>query len=183
MSLKERIRFYARKEYYHLGGDVEILVVPVEKVEELLAEAADSKETVLSLLGEGFHAAFRKIPVTGGRTIYTLIRDMPKDEWKAILGFVYEGMKGEVFGDGDTGPVAPEKRTLSDINREADVVDKEIQRLQVRQIELQREGDEAAKILIVEKENSSPARPAKPSKPSFVKEALTEESHEEEESK
>jgi len=47
-----------------------------------------SKEDFISLLGEGFHTAFRKIPVKHANAIRTLISDMPNEDWLAVLEFV-----------------------------------------------------------------------------------------------
>jgi len=53
-----------------------------------------NKEDFICLLGEGFHAAFRKIIYTDeGKEIYRLIKKMSDEEWLAVLEFVYEGIK------------------------------------------------------------------------------------------
>jgi len=52
-----------------------------------------SKEDFISLLGEGFHTAFRKIPVRYGNAIRKLINEMPEEDWLAILEFVCEGFR------------------------------------------------------------------------------------------
>jgi phenylpyruvate tautomerase PptA (4-oxalocrotonate tautomerase family) len=54
------------------------------------------KADIISLLGEGFHTAFRKIPVKNADEIHKLIEEMPDEDWMAILDFVYEGIKEEL---------------------------------------------------------------------------------------
>ena len=51
------------------------------------------KDDVISLLGEGFHTAFRKIPVKNSTQIWQLINDIPEEDWLAILDFVYDGIE------------------------------------------------------------------------------------------
>jgi len=56
------------------------------------------KENVISLLGEGFHTAFRKIVQTNeGHKIWELIQKLDHDDWIAVLEFVYEGIKGQTI--------------------------------------------------------------------------------------
>lgn len=50
------------------------------------------KSEFISLLGEGFHTAFRKIPVKNSYEIHKLIQEMPDDDWVAILDFVCSGL-------------------------------------------------------------------------------------------
>jgi len=56
------------------------------------------KEDVISLLGEGFHTAFRKIVQTPeGTEIWRLIQKLDDEDWMAVLEFVYEGIKGQTI--------------------------------------------------------------------------------------
>lgn len=57
-----------------------------------------TKNNFISLLGEGFHTAFRKAVGDSpqARKIHELIQKMPNDEWHAILEFVYDGIKPEL---------------------------------------------------------------------------------------
>ena len=50
-----------------------------------------TKEDIISLLGEGFHTAFRKaIPDSDiGGKIWQLIRDLSQEDWDAVLEFVF----------------------------------------------------------------------------------------------
>ena len=53
-----------------------------------------NKKEVKSVLGEGFHTAFRKATVGyTANDIWRLIKELPDEEWNAILEFVYEGIK------------------------------------------------------------------------------------------
>lgn len=58
-------------------------------------EEKTRKEEIISLLGEGFHTAFRKaIPDSDiGDQIWYLIRDLHPEDWGAVLEFVYGGME------------------------------------------------------------------------------------------
>jgi len=59
-----------------------------------MKEEKYSKEDIISLLGEGFHTAFRKISQSKeGRQIHSLINKLDNEEWEAILEFVWYGMK------------------------------------------------------------------------------------------
>lgn len=57
------------------------------------------KNEIISLLGEGFHTAFRKVPVKNGVQIHNLITDLPEEDWLGILEFVYDGIKHELKGE------------------------------------------------------------------------------------
>ena len=53
-----------------------------------------SKKEVKEVLGEGFHTAFRKaIEGYTANDIWILIKELPDEEWNAILDFVYECIK------------------------------------------------------------------------------------------
>lgn len=58
-----------------------------------------SKEDIISNLGHEFHTAFRKAihDSEHGHKIWMLIREMPREEWGAVLEFVYRGME-DIFG-------------------------------------------------------------------------------------
>jgi len=56
-----------------------------------------TEEDIISFLGESFHTAFRKaVPDSEHcHKIWMLIREMPNDEWGAILEWVYWSMGPE----------------------------------------------------------------------------------------
>ena len=56
----------------------------------MMKETEYTKDDIISFLGESFHTAFRKsIDSDIGHEIWKLIRKMPREEWGAVLGFVY----------------------------------------------------------------------------------------------
>lgn len=59
-----------------------------------MTSADGAIEYFTSMLSEGFHTAFRKaVPNSDtAHKIWTLINDMPDDEWNAIIDFVVSGM-------------------------------------------------------------------------------------------
>ena len=61
----------------------------------LIATIAEREiEEVDALLAEAFHTAFRKASEhPNAHVIWTLIRDLPKDDWTKIIDFVAECIK------------------------------------------------------------------------------------------
>lgn len=58
------------------------------------------RDTFRSLLGEGFHTAFRNAVDTATAVqIHRLISGMDPDDWAAVLDFVADGMPADVFTD------------------------------------------------------------------------------------
>lgn len=56
------------------------------------------RDTLRSLLGEGFHTAFRKaVDTATAAQIHRLIAGMPLEHWEAVLSFVADGFPSEVF--------------------------------------------------------------------------------------
>jgi len=50
-----------------------------------------SGEEIKELLGEAFHTAFRKATEwKGSHEIWKLIREMPEEDWGAVIDFVYD---------------------------------------------------------------------------------------------
>ena len=55
-----------------------------------------SRDELTSLLGEGFHTAFRKsTDHPSAHAIWVLIKDMPHEEYGGIIDFVMEGIRGD----------------------------------------------------------------------------------------
>jgi hypothetical protein len=53
-----------------------------------------TEEMLRSVLGEGFHTAFRKATdCAQAHSIWTLIREMPDEDWSAVIDFVMEGVR------------------------------------------------------------------------------------------
>jgi hypothetical protein len=51
------------------------------------------RETLVSLLGEGFHTAFRKaVDSEEAWEVWQMIKKMPGEDWAAILKFVADGL-------------------------------------------------------------------------------------------
>jgi hypothetical protein len=51
------------------------------------------REYVTSLLGEGIHTAFRKVPVLHGNIIHDLIEKMPTEDWASVIDFAFDGIE------------------------------------------------------------------------------------------
>lgn len=57
-----------------------------------------SREDFSSMLGEGFHTAFRKgTDCPQAHPIWKLIQEMPPGEWSAVVEFVVSGMEYSDF--------------------------------------------------------------------------------------
>ncbi len=54
-----------------------------------------SKEEYISHLGESIHVSFRKASDHKNTTeIHRLISELPEDDWRGILEFIYAGIEG-----------------------------------------------------------------------------------------
>lgn len=55
-----------------------------------------SRNDLASLVGEGFHTAFRKsTDHPSAHAIWVLIKDMPNEEYGGIINFVMLGIRGD----------------------------------------------------------------------------------------